>query len=206
MPPETIEKMRESQRRRWASYDSVKRAEVVAAIKAGAARGERAQGWRAAIEANRGRKKPPVLPAVRAKISATLKGHRQSVETRTKRIESMRKRWKAGGMTRPEIEAWQILQRYHFRGQPLDVETQAPLFGRSIDFLLDGCLALEIYGCYWHGCPKCFPEHPHADAWHRRDFDRMAEIGKHTRGTVIAWEHEISDLPYMLDRALEMLA
>ena len=54
-------------------------------------------------------------------------------------------------------------------------------------------IAIELYGCYWHACPKCFPNDPYAEEIHKRDKERLRSIFKHGWRVLVIWEHELQN-------------
>lgn len=57
---------------------------------------------------------------------------------------------------------------------------------------------IDLFGCYWHGCPKCFPD---AKVKQSKEEDyrkkRLAEYGYESD---IIWEHELEDVPQLLQK------
>ena len=60
----------------------------------------------------------------------------------------------------------------------------------SVDFLsYDGKIAIEVFGCRWHGCPKCFPN----KNLYEKNLIRLQLIESCGINTIVIWEHELKD-------------
>ena len=60
---------------------------------------------------------------------------------------------------------------------------------------------IEVFGCYWHACPKC---KLNGSADLRKGFDRMDQRAKiyaqYGYDTLFVWEHEISNISRLKER------
>lgn len=61
-------------------------------------------------------------------------------------------------------------------------------------------LAVFVHGCFWHHCPKCYPQLPatHRNFWRKkflrnreRDQQKTKELKKSKWKVLVIWEHEI---------------
>ena len=60
----------------------------------------------------------------------------------------------------------------------------------------------EFYGCYWHGCPTCYPElatemHPHQTQYtyqtlYEETLSRVLSLKEQGYQVVSLWEHEFN--------------
>lgn len=70
---------------------------------------------------------------------------------------------------------------------------------RRIDIVFAGQrVAVDVRGCFWHGCPLHATEPTHNAEWWRRkldgnirrDEDTITQLGQLGWHTVVVWEHE----------------
>jgi G:T-mismatch repair DNA endonuclease (very short patch repair protein) len=74
----------------------------------------------------------------------------------------------------------------------LSVTRQARLNFYAVDFLVNGAIYLEVNGCYWHGCPTCFPVLTKRQRARRTRDRRLASYCRRRRIPLVTiWEHEI---------------
>jgi G:T-mismatch repair DNA endonuclease (very short patch repair protein) len=65
-----------------------------------------------------------------------------------------------------------------------------------IDIVIGDNGAVEINGCYWHACTKCFPSISRKQQMKRhRDIHRMLFLGRRGYKLLTLWEHEILNKP-----------
>lgn len=65
-----------------------------------------------------------------------------------------------------------------------------------IDIVIGKIGALEINGCYWHACTKCFPSISREQQMKRhRDIHRMLFLGRRGYKLLTLWECEILNKP-----------
>jgi replication factor C small subunit len=69
----------------------------------------------------------------------------------------------------------------------------------SVDFMLDGKVALLVNGCWWHCCKTCniTPKHPSQRANLLKDFKLIEALKEKGYGVVVVWEHELSHMNNM---------
>lgn len=60
------------------------------------------------------------------------------------------------------------------------------------DFIL-GNIILEVYGCYWHGCPRCYPRPLNAKMAEKIEKDRARTRAAHDLGyrLEVFWECDL---------------
>jgi len=87
------------------------------------------------------------------------------------------------------VAAWLIAD-----GIPFRTEVKA---GRChIDIVIGKNGAVELNGCYWHSCLKCFPSLSKEARLKRfRDIHRYVFLGKRGYKLLVLWEHEILSDP-----------
>jgi G:T-mismatch repair DNA endonuclease (very short patch repair protein) len=91
----------------------------------------------------------------------------------------------SGKMTKPEIRlAEKLGDAYAFVG-----DGSLMIGGLNPDFASKtGSRLVEMFGCYWHGCQKCFPgSKSHGIPLKQR----LSTFKKHGYLCEIIWEHEL---------------
>lgn len=105
-------------------------------------------------------------------------------------------RRQANRNTAPEVDLRRELWR---RGLRYRVHVAGLVPRRRIDIAFAGPrVAVDVRGCFWHGCPQHATEPKHnADWWRRkldgnvrRDADTIARLEELGWVTVVVWEHE----------------
>lgn len=76
--------------------------------------------------------------------------------------------------------------------QGIPFQRQVRLFAhRVVDFMVAGT-CVEVYGCYWHGCPQHFPAPtPRQRQRHSRDRALMTYCQRRAIPLLIIWEHDV---------------
>jgi len=103
--------------------------------------------------------------------------------------------------TGPEME---LRRRLHAMGLRYRVQRRVLREVRRHHDLVFGParLVVEVMGCYWHGCPRCFRGGPksNSDWWHEkiqrnraRDLDSRRRLEAAGWEVVWVWEHEDMD-------------
>jgi DNA mismatch endonuclease, patch repair protein len=99
--------------------------------------------------------------------------------------------------TAPEIA---LRRRLYAAGLRYRVNTRAlPGLRRNVDVVFRSAqVAVEVYGCFWHGCPKHYRRPTANDAyWSQKvarnvERDRAAELALDDAGweVIVVWEHD----------------
>lgn len=124
----------------------------------------------------------------------TFRNPRPSTRDTTPAV-SARMRGVKSSWTKPEREVAAVLERAGFR-----VVRQPRICGISVDLAVDGFpVAIEVLGCFWHGCPSHFrPSGANVDYWRAkiqktrlRDLRNARRLAASGFAVVHVWEHEI---------------
>jgi len=59
---------------------------------------------------------------------------------------------------------------------------------------------IELYGCYWHKCPKCGFGNKKIQS---KDVERIKNYVQYGYKTLIVWEHELKDLEMLIAKIME---
>lgn len=77
----------------------------------------------------------------------------------------------------------------------------------NVDFFIPSInLVVEIHGCYWHACPKCYPAGPKNDIQKKNILknERMEEFVSEAKYDLfIVWDHDIKNNPEELKKNLK---
>jgi DNA mismatch endonuclease Vsr len=74
-------------------------------------------------------------------------------------------------------------------------------------------LAIFLHGCYWHHCPRCYPNLPKSNPefWARKfELNRERDARKRARleaigwSVIETWEHELTDLTIVVARVIRV--
>jgi len=52
-------------------------------------------------------------------------------------------------------------------------------------------LIIELFGCFWHACSICYPNHPEKEETHKHDEERIKLFKNNGYDVLIIWEHEL---------------
>lgn len=75
-------------------------------------------------------------------------------------------------------------------------DRQVPLKVYSMDFKV-GATYIEVQGCYWHGCPDCFPLlTPRQRQQRARDKSKATYCRKRGIPLLVIWEHDVKALDF----------
>jgi len=75
---------------------------------------------------------------------------------------------------------------------------QYPLGNRVYDFAIPSKrLLINVNGCYWHGCDKCYPGEKDKIQRRIRTYDYLRRENAKKNGWILLeiWEHELNELP-----------
>jgi hypothetical protein len=126
-------------------------------------------------------------PAARASFGAAIKA--KGPAWHSKRMAAVLKSNLSGRPTRPELV---IMRRIASRNMPFRYVGDGSLMigGLNPDFVsTDGSKRIiEVFGCYWHGCQRCFPgSKSHGIPLNQR----LTTFKKHGYSTRVIWEHDL---------------
>ena len=124
-------------------------------------------------------------PAIRKSFATAMKA--KGPEWHSRRMAATLKSNLSGKMTKPEkIVQEQLGDSWKYVGNG-----DLMVGGLNPDFKMCGTdILLEVFGCYWHGCNKCFPGTKSKGIPLNQ---RLATFEKHGYKTIIVWSHELSD-------------
>lgn len=109
-----------------------------------------------------------------------------------KRMAAVLKSNLSGNPTKPELSLMRMIAKHSL---PFKYVGDGSFMVGQLnpDFVsTDGSMRIvEVFGCYWHGCKRCFPG--------SRSFgiplrQRVSTFKKHGYSTRIIWEHELKDV------------
>ena len=141
----------------------------------------------------------------RKSMSKSHTGLKRSEETKKKIGIASRKR-KHLESSKQKIREWVVAHpNKKFKDTTIEVKMEAELIKRGINFkkqvplckttVVDFCIpntntAIYCDGCYWHGCPLCFPD----DKFKRGEKDRKKDEILRLNGFKVYrfWEHDIN--------------
>ncbi len=139
----------------------------------------------------------------RHNISLASKGKKHSEERKQKRSLAQKRLWgdteyakrqfKAQGVkpNKAELLLNDILEKNYHGEWKFVGDGAFWVNGKNPDFLnINGLkMVIELFGCYWHGCPICFPKYSD-----RNDLEeRIEHYKKYGFNCLIIWEHELND-------------
>lgn len=113
-------------------------------------------------------------------------------------IRKANKKRKASGL---EIKFYQLLTEANIKFK------KEKCIGRChVDIFIEPNLAIELQGCYWHGCRKCFPEPTLAQKKARiKDAKRYMFFQKKEFKVLLLWECDIEADPYKAIQTIKEL-
>lgn len=104
--------------------------------------------------------------------------------------------------TKPEIRLMHILNLY-FNDFEYTGARGFIIDGRNPDFVHTDCkLVIEMFGCYPHGCELC----GYKGFDKQSPQDRISHFANYGYRTLIIWEHELKDLPTLIQKILEFIS
>jgi DNA mismatch endonuclease (patch repair protein) len=121
------------------------------------------------------------------------KGKHLTPEQVEKLLQSMANRQRSG--TKPEIAVKKIID-----DERLPFDYQVPIFGSILDFWSKELrIALEVNGCYFHSCPRCYNRETilNEPQYERQQRDKKLKVvlRKHNVELLELWEHDINSRP-----------
>jgi len=151
-------------------------------------------------QAMQGENNPSKRPDIRKKISESLKGGKHAVYTRKeyrqRLVEQalyMQQQQRGRVRSKVEISVGSILSGF---------EPQLRVGDYLIDYASqEKMVAVEIQGCYWHCCPKCFPNGPETSAQVsnlKRDKCKAKYLSDNGWLLITVWEHEHNSMLALL--------
>ncbi len=136
-----------------------------------------------------------------------------SEETRAKQRAATTKRWaeddgswrramvrgyRKFGPNKPEKALLTVLSSLNFQ---YNGDGPLVIFGKVPDFWDGQKRVVEAYGCYWHGCPDCFPKgEKQDDSRERIDLFKQQDYD-----CLIIWEHELRDMDKVISKISEFV-
>lgn len=131
--------------------------------------------------------------------------HRKGVKTalfrRRKKVFPVSARRKARRHREPselEKKVYQILDDLQ-----IPYEREKPISRIHVDIFIEPKYAIELNGCYWHGCESCNRElDPKQQQKHIEDGRRYNFLRKQGYDVIVIWEHEVEENP---ERVIGML-
>ena len=128
-------------------------------------------------------------PKTRAKYGAQMKA--KSPAWHTKRLAASLKTNLSGKQTKIErkVEDFIKASNFPFKYTGDGSFSVGPLFP---DFVStdDSKVIIDVHGCYWHRCAKCFPNSKTTTLPFKQ---RVSTYAKHGYRTLVIWEHELND-------------
>lgn len=164
--------------------------------------------------------------------SERMKGRKQTHETIAKRVAATKRAWerkspeeKAAHIAKlhasvPDDYAVSSLEKkVHDELQRLRIEfTPQPFFHYWVDgehqiirpdiVIADRALVLEVQGCYYHGCSKCYPDGGSPKASVAGDERRRRELEELGYRVEFLWEHDLKlsvDLTWVVSLAPKII-
>lgn len=155
--------------------------------------------------------KASMVPHLRraAAISGRIgRGRRKSDQQRARQSATMKSLYESGAIEytyRSHLEN-RVADVLEAAGVPFSRSKKVKGVARLLDFMLhDRKIAVEVDGCYWHGCPKCFPDGERREAF---EADRVVDAA--FAGTEWAlvrfWEHELLEWDFDQARIMTRIA